>query len=401
MGHTIEIAEFLLLVAAIVGVIARRLRIPYSVGLVVAGIALAFVPFSAGLPLTPDLIFTTLLPPLVFEAAFQLSWAPLRRDLPVILLLATLGVVLAAAVTATGMHFIAGWTWMVALVFGVLIAATDPVSVIAAFKECGIHGRLRILMEAESLFNDGTAAVAFGIVVALGVGQHSSALEVAKTLTVVVGGGIGSGALIAGAILLLAGRTEDHLIELSFTTVAAYGSFLLAEHFRVSGILATVTAAIMLGNIGPLGAITGKGREAVEAFWEYAAFVANSLIFLLLGLHLAQQHFSPVWLAASAAIVLVILGRAVAVYPICWLFSRSSLRVETKHQHLLFWGGLRGALALALALGLPEELPGREDIITVSFAVVAASIFIQGLTIPPMLRKLGDFTSPPLDKPAV
>ena len=400
MGHTIEIAEFLLLVAAIVGVIARRLHIPYSVGLVVAGIALAFIPFSAGLPLTPDLIFTTLLPPLVFEAAFQLSWIPLRRDLPVILLLATLGVILAAAVTATGMHFIAGWTWMAALVFGVLIAATDPVSVIAAFKECGIHGRLRILMEAESLFNDGTAAVAFGIIVALAVGEHSSALEVARTLAVVVGGGILSGALIAGAILLLAGRTEDHLIELSFTTVAAYGSFLLAEHFHLSGILATVTAAIMLGNIGPLGAITGKGREAVEAFWEYAAFVANSLIFLLLGLHLAQQHFRPVWLAASAAILLVILGRAVAVYPICWLFSRSSLRVESKHQHLLFWGGLRGALALALALGLPEELPGREDIITVSFAVVAASIFIQGLTIPPMLRKLGDFTSPPLGKPA-
>src|SRR5450432_699577 len=286
MGHTIEIAEFLLLIAAIVGVLARRLRIPYSVGLVLAGIVLAFVPYSSGLPLTRELIFDTLLPPLVFEAAFQLPWKPLRSDLAVILLLATVGVLLAAAFTTVGMHYAAGWPWLAALVFGVLIAATDPVSVIAAFKECGIHGRLRILMEAESLFNDGTAAVAFGIAVALALGQHSSAFEIARTLVVIVGGGSASGVLLAGAILLLAGSTEDRLIELTFTTVAAYGSFLLAEHFHLSGILATVTAAIMLGNLGSLGAITARGREAVEAFWEYAAFVANSLIFLLLGLQL-------------------------------------------------------------------------------------------------------------------
>jgi monovalent cation:H+ antiporter, CPA1 family len=219
-------------------------------------------------------------------------------------------------------------------------------------------------------------------------------------LRVTAGGGIVCGAAVAGAVLLLAGPATDHLVELTLTTVAAYGSFLLAEHFHLSGILATVTTGIMLGNLGHLGAITNKGREAVEAFWEFAAFVANSLVFLLLGLHLAQQHFSSVWRAAAAAIVIVLLGRAVAVYPCCWVFSRSALRVDSKHQHLLFWGGLRGALALALALGLPAELPGREDIITVSFAVVASSIFIQGLTMPPLLHKLGELTSPRLDKPA-
>jgi CPA1 family monovalent cation:H+ antiporter len=400
LGHTIEIAEFLLLVAAVVAVLASRLRVPYSVGLVLAGIALAFIPFSADVPLTKELIFTTLLPPLVFEAAFQLPWKPLRRDLPVILLLATLGVILAAALTAAGMHYIAGWTWMGALVFGVLIAATDPVSVIATFKESGVRGRLRLLVEAESLFNDGTAAVAFGIVVAIALGQHFSALDLTRTLVITAGGGIVCGAAVAGAVLLLAGPASDHLVELAFTTVAAYGSFLLAEHFHLSGILATVTTGIMLGNLGPLGAITERGREAVEAFWEFAAFVANSLVFLLLGLHLAQQHFTSVWRPATAAIVIVLLGRAVAVYPCCVFFARSALRVESKHQHLLFWGGLRGALALALALGLPAELPGREDIITVSFVVVAASIFLQGLTMPPLLHKLGEITSPRLDKPA-
>ena len=399
MAHAIEIAEFLVLVAAVVAVLASRLRLPYSVGLVLAGIALAFLPFSADVPLTKDLIFTTLLPPLVFEAAFQLPWKPLRRDLPVILLLATLGVILAAALTAAGMHYVAGWTWMAALVFGVLIAATDPVSVIATFKESGVRGRLRLLVEAESLFNDGTAAVAFGIVVAIAAGQQFTTADLLRTLAITAGGGILCGALVAGAVLLLAGPATDHLVELAFTTVAAYGSFLLAEHFHLSGILATVTTGIMVGNLGHLGAITDKGREAVEAFWEFAAFVANSLVFLLLGLHLAQQHFASVWRPAAAAIVIVLLGRAVAVYPCCLLFARSALRVEMKHQHLLFWGGLRGALALALALGLPAELPGREDIITVSFAVVAASIFLQGLTMPPLLRKLGELTSR-LDKPA-
>jgi Na+:H+ antiporter len=274
------------------------------------------------------------------------------------------------------------------VVFGVLIAATDPVSVIAAFKESGIHGRLRILMEAESLFNDGTAAVGFGIAVAFALGEHSSVFGVIRTLIVTVGGGVASGALVAGCILLMAGRTEDHLIQLTFTTVAAYGSFLLAEYFHLSGILATLTAGIMLANIGPLGTITSKGRESVEAFWEYGAFVANSLIFLLLGLQLAHQKFSDSWVPAVAAIVIVILGRALAVYPICWLFSRSSLRVEWAHQNLLFWGGLRGALALALALGLPLEMPLRYEITNVSFAVVAASIFLQGLTIQPLLRKV-------------
>ena len=389
----------LLLVACLIAMLSRRLGLPYIVGLVVAGFLVALLPSSPSIPLSRELIFNILLPPLVFEAALQLDWKRFRSELPLTLTLAFFGVAVAGAVVAAGMHEFFGWGWTGAALFGILIAATDPVSVIATFKESGVRGRLRLLVEAESLFNDGTAAVAFGIVVAIALGQRFSAFELTSTLVTTAGGGILCGAAIAGAVLLLAGPATDHLVELAFTTVAAYGSFLLADHFRLSGILATVTAGIMLGNLGPLGAITDKGREAVEAFWEFAAFVANSLVFLLLGLHLAQQHFSSAWRPAAAAIVIVLLGRAVAVYPCCLLFARSALRVESKHQHLLFWGGLRGALALALALGLPAELPGREDIITVSFAVVAASIFIQGLTMPPLLHKLGELTSRRWDKP--
>ena len=186
------------------------------------------------------------------------------------------------------------------------------------------------------------------------------------------------------------GRTDDHLVEITFTTVAAYGSFLLADHFGLSGVLATITAGLVMGNFKSLGTISDRGKEAVQAFWEYAAFVANSLVFLLIGMHEAHQNFVAIWLPAVIAIALVTLGRAVAIYPCCLLFSRSSLRVTMKHQHVLFWGGLRGALALALALGLPPEVPQREEIITISFAVVAFSVFVQGLTITPFLRRMGE-----------
>jgi CPA1 family monovalent cation:H+ antiporter len=249
---------------------------------------------------------------------------------------------------------------------------------------------LRLLVEAESLFNDGSAAVMFSIVVAVAVGQHLTPLDMGISLLLTVGGGILCGAVVAGILLFIAGQTDDHLVEITFTTVAAYGSFLLAEHFHLSGVLATLTAGLMLGNIGSLGAISDRGREAVVAFWDYAAFVANSLVFLLIGIHEAHKYFAAVWLPALVAILLVVAGRALAIYPTCLLFSRSALRVSRQHQHILFWGGLRGALALALALGLPAEVPAREDIITITFAVVAFSMFVQGLTMTPLLRRMGE-----------
>jgi CPA1 family monovalent cation:H+ antiporter len=390
MSLNFQTGALLLVIAAVVAMLTRRLRLPYSVGLVAAGIILAILPFAPKVSLTKDLIFTALLPPLLFEAAFYIHWNQLRRDFSVIVVLATLGVLLSACVTAAGMHYLAHWQWLAALVFGVLIAATDPVSVIATFKEAKVEGRLLVLIEAESLLNDGTAAVAFGVVVALASGQQLTSLGITATLLRTIGGGILCGAAVSLGALLLTGRTDDHLVETTFTTVAAYGSFLLADHFGLSGVLATITAGLVMGNFKSLNAISDRGSETVQAFWEYAAFVANSLVFLLIGMHEAHQNFVAIWLPAVIAIALVTLGRAVAIYPCCLVFSRSSLRVRMKHQHVLFWGGLRGALALALALGLPPKIPQREEIITISFAVVAFSVFVQGLTISSLLLKMGE-----------
>lgn len=388
MNFSIELIATLLLIAAIVAMAARKLRIPYTVGLMAAGIALALFPFTRQITLTKELIFTIFLPPLVYEAAIYIKWDELRRDLPVIFTFATVGVLFSAGVTAAGMHYLAQWGWQSAILFGVLIAATDPVSVIATFKEAGVHGRLRLLVEAESLFNDSTAAVAFSIALAFTMNGGITAFGTLQSLTIIVAGGILCGLLVAGGVLLLAGRTDDHLIEIALTTVAAYGSFLLAEHFYVSGVLASLVAGLLTGNVGSLGSFTDKGRDAVESFWEYIAFAVNSLIFMLIGIQEANQDFTNSIIPIAIAILIVLLGRAIAIYPLSALFSRSTLKISMGHQHVLFWGGLRGALALALALGLPPEIEQRETMITVAFGVVAFSIFIQGLTMIPLLRKL-------------
>ncbi len=390
LGFDFQTGALLLLVAGVVAMLTRRLRLPYSVGLVLAGIVLAVSPFAPTVRLTKDLVFTVLLPPLLFEAALNLHWGQLRRNFAVVAVLASLGVMLSALVTASGMRYFANWSWMDAAVFGALIAATDPVSVIATFKEAKAKGRLLVLIESESLLNDGTAAVAFGIAVAIAAGHRFTPVEIAYSALETIGGGILCGGMVGLAALLLAGQTEDHLVEITFTTIAAYVSFMLAEHFGLSGVLATITAGLAMANFKGLGTLTTHGKEAVEAFWEYVAFIANSIIFLLIGMHEAHQNFAAIWASAAIAIVLVTLGRAFAIYPCCLLFARTSLRVPMKQQHVLFWGGLRGAVALALALGLPPEVQEREKIVGITFAVVAFSVFAQGLTITPFLRRMGE-----------
>jgi CPA1 family monovalent cation:H+ antiporter len=380
---------FLLFVSALVAMLTRRLHLPYTVGLVLAGMALYFSHVYIKWHLTKDLIFSVFLPPLVFEAALFIHWRDFKKELPVVTLLATVGVVLAATVTAIGMHYALSWDWGSATVFGVLIAATDPVSVIATFKQSNAHGRLRMLIESESLLNDGTAAVAFVAVLGVLAGGHETVLSITGELFVTIIGGVLIGGIIAYLFMLLAGRTPDYLVEITFTTLVAYGSFFAAEHFGCSGVLASLTAGLVVGNFRSSGSISAAGRHALGPFWEYAAFVANSLVFLLIGAQEAQQHFKALWIPVLLAIALVTLGRAAAVYPLCAVFARSRFKVNMRHQHVLFWGGLRGALALALSLSLPEDLPRRDVIVVITFAVVAFSVFAQGLTITPLLRRLG------------
>lgn len=385
----IEQIELIILIGALVAIVARRLKIPYTVGLVIAGIFVNFLPFEFELKFSKDLLFNVLLPPLIFEAALYIRWSELRKDLSPIIVYATLGVVLSAGVTAAIMHFAVGWIWQAAIFFGVLIAATDPVSVIATFKEAKVEGRLRLLVEAESLFNDSTAAVAFAVALAFCMGEAVGFGSTVLMLLLSVVGGIVSGLFVGGLALAIMGKTQDHLVELAMTTLAAFGSFWLAEHFHMSGILATTTAGLLVGNMTAFGPITEKGEASIGHFWDFAAFVVNAIVFVILGVNVAYQDFARTGVPIVVAISAVIIGRAIAVYPCSALFGWSSLKVDKKHQHVMFWGGLRGALALALALGIPDTLPYRQEILTVTFGVVAFSVFVQGLTITPLLRRLG------------
>ena len=380
----------LLLVACLIAMLTRRLGLPYIVGLVVAGFLIALLPSSPDLPLSRELIFNVLLPPLVFEAALQLDWRRFRDELPLTLTLAFVGVAIATAVVAAGMHWIVGWSWIGASLFGVLIAATDPVSVIASFREMRCQPRVSMVVESESLLNDGVAAVGFAVLSAVAAGASADAAHVVPAFLWTLGGGVLIGVIVSAGILLIVGRTDDPLVEITLTTIAAYGSFLVAEHFHASGIISALCAGLMVGSFGWNRFVSQEGRERLGSAWEYFAFLANSFVFILIGMNVANQPLRDLGSAAAAsAVLLVLAGRALSIYPLSALFRSSRWKLSATYQHTLFWGGLRGALALALALALPATVLERNAIIVTAFVVVAFSILVQGLTMPMLIKRFG------------
>jgi len=251
-------------------------------------------------------------------------------------------------------------------------------------------------MESESLVNDGAAAVLFSVCLAViaGGGSAGGLGAIGATVMLTLGGGVLSGLAVAGGLMLVAGRSGDHLVELTLTVLAAYGSFALAQAVGGSGVLATLAAGMLIGNKRHGRGLTDRGGEAIIRFWDFAAFIANSLIFILIGSRAASQSFATYLGPAAIGIVLALGGRAVAIYPVGALFARTALAMDLQTRHLLFWGGLRGALALALALAAPASLPEHAALVGVALAVVAFSIFVQGLTVPRLLRRSGLLATP-------
>jgi CPA1 family monovalent cation:H+ antiporter len=365
-------------------------RIPYTLLLVVVGLGLAVLDIRF-VDLSPELILLIFLPPLLFEAAWNLKWSELKKYLLPVTLLAILGVVISIAGVTLGLHQFTGLSLTVALLIGASLSATDPVSVIALFRELGVGSRLAALMEGESLLNDGMAVVAFGFITALSMGQvEPSGRAVLLELLQVLGIELAAGGLIGFGISYLTQRFDLPLVEQSLTLVTAYGAYLIAEDLGGSGVIGVVMAGLILGNFGSRIGMSSRTRLIVTEFWEFISFFVNSIVFLLIGDQVRFDSLAANLGIIGITIVSMVLARAVAVYILTFVANRiiRADDVPLSEQTVLWWGGLRGSVAIALALSVSQKLPEREAIIDIVFGVVLFTLLVQGLTIQPLLQKL-------------
>ncbi|HEY5671156.1 MAG TPA: Na+/H+ antiporter [Anaerolineales bacterium] len=380
-----EIVIALLFVAVLVGIVAHRLRVPYTVGLVLMGLTMTIWE-QVDVQIAPNLILALLVPPLIFEAAFHLNINDLRRNLAPILALAIPGVIITTLIVGGIVAWGTGLALPIAMVFGALVAATDPVSVVSLFRTMGVPKRLQVLLEGESLFNDGTAIVVFDLVVVLAASEasHFNLASSVVEFVRVSGGGLVVGLLLGALISQMISRIDDYLIETTLTSVLAYGAYLIAEILGVSGVLAVVAAGLINGNIGPRG-MSPTTRIVVFNFWEYAGFLANSFIFLLIGLQIHLPVLYQNWQMIVWAIVAILIARAIGVYGLSW-FEKE---IPPRWRHVLYWGGLRGAISLALALSLPASLPqASPQLQAMAFGVVLFTLLVQGFTMKPLVTQL-------------
>lgn len=377
----------LLLIASLVAIAVHRLRIPYTVALVVVGLIITSQS-PLEIELTPELILALFVPPLVFEAAFHLNFRELQRNFPSILLLAVPGVILTTLIVAGVLTLGKTLSLPLALVFGALIAATDPLAVVALFRSLGVPKRLSVLIEGESLLNDGTAIVLFNLMLLVALtGRFNLVESIASFLRVAIGGTV-VGLVLGWIISRLIARVDDYLIETTLTTVLAFGSYLIAEQLHFSGVLAVVAAGLVNGNMGPQG-MSPTTRIVLFNFWEYVAFLANSMVFLMIGLQVSIPALLANWQPVLWAILAVLLARLVVVYGLSWITKFMLEPIPFKWQHVLNWGGLRGAICLALALSLPASLGSERDLLRVmAFGVVLFTLLVQSTTMRALIRFL-------------
>jgi CPA1 family monovalent cation:H+ antiporter len=276
-----------------------------------------------------------------------------------------------------------------AVIFGALIAATDPIAVVSMFRSLGAPRRLIVLLEGESLLNDGTAIVLFSLVLDIISGKQVTATSLTVEFVRIVGGGLVVGVVVGLAISQIIRHIDDPMIEITLTTIAAYGSFLAGEHLGFSGVIATVAAGMLCGNYAARTGMSPSTRIAAETFWEYVAFALNSIVFLLVGLHVNIRELAGTWLLIVAAYAAVTLARAGVVFGVLAL-ERWNRREPwpPSWSAAVIWGGMRGSLSMVLVLAVPP-LAQRELLVTVTFGVVLLSILLQGLTIKPLLYRLG------------
>ncbi len=401
VGPQIEFLIWMLIAASIIALAAARLRIPYTVALVLGGLVLGsfHLPILQGLfahsPdwLTPDVSLVIFLPALLFEGSLKIQFRQLRGSIVPICLLATVGVLAATMISGFVLHWALGIPILVALVFGAIVAATDPISVLSIFKDMSIDKRLTITVEGESLFNDGTSVVLYGILVGAVANSRLDVLAGIRDFAVEVVGGAALGLGLGYVFSRLTQRIDDPEIEITLTTILAYGSYLLAQSLHLSGVIATVSAGLMIGNYGMRTGMSWRTRIALWSFWEYASFLINSILFLLIGLQVRVGGLLHIWRTVLLSIAAVLAARLLTVYGLIPISNLFSTKISLRWQHVMVWGGMRGALSLALALSIGSTFPYRDQLLSLTFGVVAFTIIVQGITLKPLIHFLGLGTS--------
>lgn len=388
----------LLAVSIFVIGISKKLNQPYSIALVIVGLLLGVthIPlleeaeaFITQSHVFQAIIISLFLPILLGDATLKLPFSHLREQSKPVLALAFGGTLLSFLIIAFSVYYLLDLPLIVAFTFGALMSATDPISVISIFKSLGVPKSVVTIIEGESLFNDGIAVVLFQIssvyllsYMELGwMGLGSGLLLFLK---------FGIGGILVGAILgylfsQLIRIYDDYPLEIAFSMLLFFGSFFIAEHFHVSGVIAVVVAGLIFGSYGAKIGMSETTKVSINSFWDVVTLIANSLIFLMIGLEIKNIDFNDKWFMIAAAIIIVLVGRTVALYASVHFikgFSRS-------WKAVLNWGGLKGSLSIALALSLPASFEGRDDVLVLTFSVVLFSLLVQGLTIKPLVMKLG------------
>lgn len=390
------IVYWIILLAIAVGVvfIAEKMKQPYPTFLVVMGLIIGLTPIP-GLGeiknyVVNDAVFQTtvifiFLSALLGDAALKLPFTELKQNKKSISLLALLGTFLTFLIVATLTYFLLQLSLQEALIFGALMAATDPVSVLSIFKSMGLNKRLSIVVEGESLANDGVAVVLFQIAVVTTVLSLTGTLGALLEFLKFVCGGILIGGLFGFIASRITSKIDHYLVETGLSMVLFYGTFQLAEHFEVSGVIAVVVGGVILGNYGRNVGMSDLTHEKVNSFWETIAFLSNTLIFLLVGLEVSRIDFlDKGWLIVTS-ILIVLLARFIAV-SISLSFDKS---IPTLWKPIIAWGGLKGSLSIALILGVTPEFAGRDLLLAMTFSNVVFSLLIQGTTLKKLVSILG------------
>jgi CPA1 family monovalent cation:H+ antiporter len=384
-----QVAEFVLalMAASAVALLARSIPVCYESALALAGLAagIVFGPVATGF--AHSLILFVFLPGLLFEASYRLSWRHLRGNLPLVVPLATVGVLVTTVLVAFLGHLALGLAIPIAVLLGAMVAPTDPVAVVSVFRRLAVPPRLLNLIEAESLANDGTGVVVFTIALAAIGTTVQPAAAVADFIRLSIGG-LALGVAVGYAISMVTNRVDDFQVEITLTAIAAYGAYLAGQYLNVSGILAVVAAGIVLGSFGRPREMPARTRQAIDLFWDYIAFLLNSLAFLLIGLQVPWRDVLANLGFVALAAGIALLARAVTVYLVLGLLRPLGQRVSLRWQHLLVWGGLRGVIAVALVLSLAGTGGAIGQLKALVYGVTLISIVIQGVTIGPLTRAL-------------